>query len=80
MVRLAGFEPATCCSGGNRSIHLSYRRPLRRSVARGVGAVKWTYSRPYGGRPFGGQRGQASSRKVNVPKRLFGVLPDLRFV
>jgi hypothetical protein len=45
-----------------------------------VGAVKWTYSRPYGGRPFGGQRGQASSRKVNVPKRLFGVLPDLRFV
>jgi len=26
MVRLAGFEPATCCSGGNRSIHLSYRR------------------------------------------------------
>jgi hypothetical protein len=27
LVRLAGFEPATCCSGGNRSIHLSYRRP-----------------------------------------------------
>ncbi len=26
MVRLEGFEPPTCCSGGNRSIHLSYRR------------------------------------------------------
>ena len=40
MVRLAGFEPATCCSGGNRSIHLSYRRPLRRSVPRAGAAVK----------------------------------------
>jgi integrase len=26
MVRLAGFEAATCRSGGNRSIHLSYKR------------------------------------------------------
>ena len=40
MVRLAGFEPATCCSGGNRSIHLSYRRPLRRSVPRAGAVVK----------------------------------------
>ena len=40
LVRLAGFEPATCCSGGNRSIHLSYRRPLRRSVRRAGAVVK----------------------------------------
>ena len=40
MVRLAGFEPATCCSGGNRSIHLSYRRTLRRSVPRAGALVK----------------------------------------
>ena len=26
LVRLAGLEPATSCSGGKRSIHLSYRR------------------------------------------------------
>ena len=28
--RLAGFEPATSCSGGTRSIQLSYRRNHRR--------------------------------------------------
>ena len=40
MVRLGGFEPSTCCSGGNRSIHLSYRRTLPRSVPRTATVVK----------------------------------------
>jgi S1/P1 Nuclease len=39
MVRLEGFEPPTCCSGGNRSIHLSYRR-TRSSLLPRVRAVK----------------------------------------
>ena len=30
MVRTAGLEPATSCSGGKRSIRLSYARTLKR--------------------------------------------------
>ncbi len=41
MVRLAGFEPATCCSGGNRSIHLSYRRAQRKVYSAAEGRSSW---------------------------------------
>ena len=33
MVRPAGFEPATSCSGGKRSIQLSYGRTIPRSLS-----------------------------------------------
>jgi hypothetical protein len=36
LVRLEGFEPPTCCSGGNRSIHLSYRRTQSKFTTRAL--------------------------------------------
>ena len=52
MARLAGFEPATSSSGGQRSIQLSYRHAKNRSNHSQV--TKFSKGRDsFGGKPFG---------------------------
>ena len=54
------FELPTYCSGGNRSIHLSYGRPAVDSVYMGeLGTINVSVGRWYAAHGFWGLRGTA---------------------
>ena len=61
VARPAGFEPATSCSGGRRSIQLSYGRVVCACIRYGGAEKIWRARRDLNPRPTGSKPGALSS-------------------